>query len=72
MYIKIFGLMKTNSTSAISQKTHHFFKDEVASIPVVEFGGLRSKMYSYIKNDGKGGKTAKGIEKNVIKKQYQA
>ena len=24
-------------------------------------------MYSYIKNDEKGGKTAKGIEKNVIK-----
>ena len=24
-------------------------------------------MYSYIKNDGKGGKTAKGIKKNVIK-----
>ena len=24
-------------------------------------------MYSYIKNDEKGGKTAKGVEKNVIK-----
>ena len=24
-------------------------------------------MYSYIKNDEKGGKTAKGIKKNVIK-----
>ena len=42
------------------------FKDEAASTPVVEFVGLRSKMYSYIKNDEKGGKTAKGIEKNVI------
>ena len=28
---------------------------------------LKSKMYSYIKNDEKGGKTAKGIKKNVIK-----
>ena len=46
------------------------FKDEAASTPVVElveFFGLRSKMYSYIKNDEKGGKTSKGIKKNVIK-----
>ena len=43
------------------------FKDEAASTPVVEFVGLRSKMYSYIKNDEKSGKTAKGIKKNVIK-----
>ena len=43
------------------------FKDEAASIPAVEFVGLKCKMYSYIKNDEKGGKTAKGIEKNVIK-----
>ena len=43
------------------------FKDGSASIPIVEFVGLKSKMYSYIKNDEKGGKTAKGIEKNVIK-----
>ena len=34
------------------------FKDEAAGIPIVEFVGLRSKMYSFIKNDGKGGKTA--------------
>ena len=31
-------------------------------------GRLRSKMYSYIMEDGKGGMTAKGIKKNVIKK----
>ena len=43
------------------------FKDEAASIPIVEFVGLKSKMFCYIKNDEKGGKTAKGIEKNVIK-----
>ena len=43
------------------------FKDEAACIPIVEFVGLKSKMYSYIKNDEKGGKTAKGIKKNVIK-----
>ena len=43
------------------------FKDESAGIPITEFVGLRSKMYSYIKDNKKGGKTAKGIKKNVIK-----
>ena len=43
------------------------FKDEAAGTPIVEFIGLRSKMYCYIKTDEKGGKTAKGIKKNVIK-----
>ena len=44
------------------------FKDEAVGIPVTEFVVLRSKMYSYIKDNQKGGKTAKGIKKNVIKK----
>ena len=43
------------------------FKDEAAGIPITEFVGLRSKMYSYMKENQKGGKTAKGIKKNVIK-----
>ena len=43
------------------------FKDEACGVPIVEFIGLKSKMYSYIKSDEKGGKTAKGIKKNVIK-----
>ena len=43
------------------------FEDEAASTLIVEFVGLKSKMYSYIKNYEKGGKTAKGIKKNVIK-----
>ena len=43
------------------------FKDEAAATPIVEFIGLQSKMYSYIKTNEKGGKTAKGIKKNVIK-----
>ena len=43
------------------------FKDEACGIPVIEFVGLRSKMYSYVKDDSKGCKTAKGIKKNVIK-----
>ena len=44
------------------------FKDEAAGVPICEFIGLRSKMYSYMKDNQKGGKTAKGIKKNVIKK----
>ena len=44
------------------------FKDEAAGVPICEFVGLRSKMYSYMKDNQKGGKTAKGIKKNVIKK----
>ena len=47
------------------------FKDECQSIPVVEFIGLRSKMYSYIKDDNKNEKTAKGIKKIVIKKDIK-
>ena len=44
------------------------FKDEAAGMPITEFVGLRSKMYSYMKDNDKGGKTAKGIKKNIIKK----
>ena len=42
------------------------FKDEAAGIPITEFVGLKSKMYSYVKDNGLGGKTAKGIKKYVI------
>ena len=44
------------------------FKDEAAGMPIVEFIGLRSKMYSYVKDNGKNEKTAKGVGKYVIKK----
>ena len=47
------------------------FKDEAAGVRICEFVGLRSKMYSYTKDNQKGGKTAKGIKKNVIKKDIQ-
>ena len=43
------------------------FKDEAAGIPITEFVGLKSKMYSYIKDNGDGDKTAKGIKRNVIR-----
>ena len=47
------------------------FKDEACGVPIVEFIGLKSKMYGYIKSDEKGGKTAKGIKKNVIKNKIK-
>ena len=43
-------------------------KDEAPGMPIVEFVGLRSKMYSYVKDNGKNEKTAKGVRKYVIKK----
>ena len=43
------------------------FKDEASGVPVTEFVGLRSKMYSYVKENGKGGMTAKGVKKYVIR-----
>ena len=47
------------------------FKDEASGIPIVEFVGLRSKMYSYMKDNKQGSRTAKGIKKNVIKQKIQ-
>ena len=44
------------------------FKDEAAVMPIREFVGLRSKMYSYVKDNGKNEKTAKDVRKYVIKK----
>lgn len=39
-----------------------------AGFPITEFIGLRSKMYSYVKDKGKNEQTAKGVKKYVIKK----
>ena len=50
-----------------NKKVIEKFKDESCGIPITEFVGLKSKMYSYIKSDEKDGKTTKGIKKNVIK-----
>ena len=43
------------------------FKDETQGIPICEFVGLRSKMYSIKLDDDSVKKTAKGIVRNVIK-----
>ena len=43
------------------------FTDEAGGVPIKEFVGLRSKMYSYIKDNRGCEKTAKGIKKNIVK-----
>ena len=55
----------------VNKKVIGKFKDEAAGVPICEFVGLRSKMYSYIKDNNKGEKTAKGIKKNVIKEDIK-
>ena len=47
------------------------FKHEASVVPVIEFIGLKSKMYSYIKENDKGGKTAKGIKRSAIRKSIK-
>ena len=74
MCIKIFLMTKINLTTVIIQKIVHIstkqtkklgkFKDKALGIPIIEFIGLRSKMYSFIKDNVQNNKTAKGI-KNV-------
>ena len=52
----------------VNKKVIGKFKDETAGIPITEFIGLRSKMYSYVKDNEQTARTAKGIKKQVIKK----
>ena len=47
------------------------FKDEAAGMPIVEFIGLLSKVYSHVKENGKNEKTAKRVRK-CYKKEYQS
>ena len=47
------------------------FKDEAAGVPIVEFEGLRSKMYLPVQDNGKNEKTAKGVKKYVITKNIK-
>lgn len=42
-------------------------KDEMAGEPIVEFVGLRSKMYSILINTHEGKKRAKGVQKQIVK-----
>ena len=51
----------------VNKKIIGKFKDEACGIPITEFIGLKCKMYSYVKDNEKGGRTAKGIKKNIIR-----
>lgn len=44
---------------------------KAGGVPITEFVGLSSKINSYIREDHKGGKTARGIKKNVITKHIK-
>ena len=57
--------------NAVNKKVIGKFKDESAGIPITEFVGLRSKMYSYVKDNEQTARTAKGIKKQVIRKDIK-
>ena len=45
--------------------------DEACGILITEFVGPKPKMYSYAKDNEKGGRTAKSIKNNVIKNNFK-
>jgi hypothetical protein len=58
-------LSKDNTNKKVIGK----FKDETEGKPIVEFCGLRSKMYSVKLDNGKEKKTGKEIKKSAMKRQ---
>ena len=80
--MRSYGRIEICFTTVIVQKTVNFFystnkkvigkfKDEAAGMPIVEFIGLLSKVYSHVKENGKNEKTAKRVRK-CYKKEYQS
>ena len=55
----------------VNKKIIEKFDNQACGIPITEFIGLKSKMYSYFKDNEKGGRTAKGIKKNVINNNFK-
>jgi hypothetical protein len=45
------------------------FKDETNGIPIIEFIGLAPKVYSLLTEDDENKKTAKGIQRTVLKNE---
>lgn len=56
------------SCDNMNKKVIGKFKDETDGKPIIEFCGLRSKMYSVLLDDGKQKMTGKGIKKCALKK----
>ena len=52
----------------IKKKVIGKFKDEAAGMIIIDFAGLKPKMYSY-KTENKNNKTAKGVKKMLLKKK---
>ena len=53
----------------LNKKVIGKFKDETDGNPIIEFVGLRSKMYSILLENNQEKKTGKGIKKCILKKQ---
>ena len=51
----------------VNKKIIGKFKDKASGVPITESIGLKSKMFSNVKDNEKGGRTAKRIKKNIIK-----
>ena len=54
--------------TGLNSKVLGMFKDEVCGKEIVEFVGLRAKVYSYKMLDGSEDKKCKGVTKNVTKR----
>ena len=55
----------------LSSKVLGIFKDDAGGKQIVEFVGLRAKLYSYKMLDGSEDKKCKGVSKNVRKRSIQ-
>ena len=54
---------------AANNKVIGKMKDEANGVPIIEFVGLKPKMYSYIRKDGKEARRAKGVQRAVVDKE---
>ena len=54
--------------TGVNKKVLGMFKDEAAGKNIMEFVGLRAKLYSYKMEEGKENKKCKGIKKAVVEK----
>ena len=57
--------------TGLNSKVVGMFKDEAGGKQIVEFVGLRAKLFSYTMLDGSEDKKCKGVTKNVTKRSIQ-
>ncbi len=58
----------TRSTSRHATKVLGLFKDECGNDPMIQFVGLRPKMYSFLTRSQSTVSRAKGVQRSVVKK----